>query len=516
MPNLIAGLLTSIATVLIWRRLSVRGAFPLFLVTSGASIWAICESLLFMNFDMTTKILITKAQYIGVVAVPPGMIYYSFAYIGSDRLSNYRYGVFLAAVPVMTLFLAWTNEYHHLIWIRFWTDDSGIFPMLANSHGSMFWFWIVFSYLLLTISALAIIKTYVKSNIFFKRQLGVILAAMAFPWCGNVIYNFGLSPIPNMDLTAIAFTFTGLALAWGFFRYKLYDVIPIARDEVFRGLKDGVIVLDADGRLVDYNPAALTVFDFQMTGDLIGRKATEVFQRYETLCKYIDGRIQKDLEVSVESGGIEKIHELKMNFFSDKKGNHMGNILVFRDITARKQLESELQRLAETDPLTGIRNMRCILEYGKEDFRKSKRYGRSMSVLMLDVDHFKRINDTYGHQAGDAVLKEVARTCRESMREPDVIGRFGGEEFLVVLPETGIKAALSAAERLRRKIEEIETPSKDGVITVTVSIGVSQVIESDAVLDNVIKRADEALYIAKTRGRNNVAALESDSVACRI
>lgn len=516
MPNLLAGILTAIATALLWKRLAVRGALSLFLVTFGAAIWAICEAMILMKFDMNTRIFITKAQYIGITIVPPALLFYVFAYIGSEKINKVRYYIYLSIIPALTLLLAWTNEWHNLIWTRFWIDDTGPFPMLANTHAPMFWFYAFYSYGLIAVSAVVIIKHFIKSNVFFRKQLGVILAAMAFPFCGNIIYNFGLSPIPNMDLTALAFNFTGLALAWGFFRYRLYDVIPIARDEVFKGLQDGVIVFDGDDQLIDFNPAAISIFDLHQVGLLIGRKASVVFEKYEALVKHINQPDRESLEVPVKSAGINKTYDLKMNIFSDHKGKTVGKILVFRDITARKELESELQRLAETDALTGIRNRRCILEYGAKDFRKSKRYKRPMSVLMLDVDHFKRINDTYGHQTGDEVLKQITKSCQENLREPDVIGRVGGEEFMVVLPETDIRQATKVAERLRSKIEGLSLHAVDGALSFTISVGAAQITDSDKRLEDVIKRSDEALYVAKTRGRNIVIASEADSIVCRI
>ncbi|HEY9080344.1 diguanylate cyclase [Magnetovibrio sp.] len=161
----------------------------------------------------------------------------------------------------------------------------------------------------------------------------------------------------------------------------------------------------------------------------------------------------------------------------------------------------ELELLASVDPLTGMTNRRAFYEEAERIFQSSKRYGRNMSVLMLDIDHFKRINDTYGHAVGDQVLVEIASCFRQVCRETDLPARFGGEEFIVLLQEADQDAALKTAERLRQAITAINVVGSEN--TITASIGVSQLNEETNKLDGLILRADKAMYSAKAKGRNN-------------
>jgi diguanylate cyclase (GGDEF)-like protein len=169
-------------------------------------------------------------------------------------------------------------------------------------------------------------------------------------------------------------------------------------------------------------------------------------------------------------------------------------------------LFQEIHSLALTDPLTGLQNRRSLFNLGRIEFARSSRLYRPFSCLMLDIDHFKQFNDTYGHPTGDQVLGQVAECAKRSIREVDLIGRYGGEEFLFFLPETDLLTAQRVAERLRASIEKMPIRVSEQELHVTVSIGVSRKDENTLELETLIARADQALYIAKHKGRNRVAS----------
>ncbi|MBP2291468.1 GGDEF domain-containing response regulator [Azospirillum rugosum] len=179
---------------------------------------------------------------------------------------------------------------------------------------------------------------------------------------------------------------------------------------------------------------------------------------------------------------------------------------VVRDISERKRVEAELRRMATTDPLTGLWNRRRFLELAEGELSRLRRYARPVSVLMLDIDHFKAINDTHGHAAGDEALCRLADRCRAELRETDHLGRLGGEEFAIVLPETGLGEAVEVAERLRLSLSDMPVRLGDTTLHMTVSIGVAACRDGDASIDRALGRADRALYAAKGGGRNRVVA----------
>jgi GGDEF domain-containing protein len=201
----------------------------------------------------------------------------------------------------------------------------------------------------------------------------------------------------------------------------------------------------------------------------------------------------------------------------------------FADIAAlameNSRLYREVQALATTDELTGVHNRRSLLELSNRELRRSQRYERPLSVLMLDVDHFKQVNDTWGHAAGDIVLRGIAQHCMEQLRSTDALGRYaqkdedggnligrlGGEEFAILLPETNLDQALFVAERIRSAVERMlfKVPDAHGVsdsalLHVTVSIGVASLNPEMAAMTDLLNQADKALYTAKQTGRNRV------------
>lgn len=171
----------------------------------------------------------------------------------------------------------------------------------------------------------------------------------------------------------------------------------------------------------------------------------------------------------------------------------------------RARLFQEVQSLALTDPLTGLHNRRSLFELGKIEFSRAHRFHRPFCCLMLDLDHFKQINDTHGHQTGDMVLQEFAKRCKDSVREIDLIGRYGGEEVLILLPETEIETAVRMAERIRSAICSNPFSIANMNLNITASIGVSTKDDNTPALDTLVARADQAMYIAKHKGRNCVA-----------
>ncbi|MEN6630340.1 MAG: diguanylate cyclase [Sulfuricella sp.] len=182
-----------------------------------------------------------------------------------------------------------------------------------------------------------------------------------------------------------------------------------------------------------------------------------------------------------------------------------GFVRTFTDNTKRKALEASLMKLSSEDPLTGLYNRRTILDSLEEEIKRGQRYKHPLSFLMMDIDHFKKINDQWGHPTGDEVLKSFAAACQSMMRDADKVGRFGGEEFAMILPETGMKDAEPVAERIRKITAEMEIHTKRSTapIPVTVSVGVTTTADGDDA-ETVIARADEALYEAKNSGRNRV------------
>ena len=201
--------------------------------------------------------------------------------------------------------------------------------------------------------------------------------------------------------------------------------------------------------------------------------------------------------------------EIVANFFEYEGKEY--NCALVREITDRKKLEEQLKQRAHIDYLTGVSTRRYFMEQAELELNRSIRYENPLSMMMLDADFFKRINDSHGHKTGDLVLKKLAEICRYSLREVDIIGRMGGEEFAILLPETDNSAAIETAKRLRKAIASTGVPLEAGLpLHFTVSIGVSSLTSKEDNIDVLLNQADKALYEAKSAGRNRVFAFNEN------
>jgi diguanylate cyclase len=192
----------------------------------------------------------------------------------------------------------------------------------------------------------------------------------------------------------------------------------------------------------------------------------------------------------------------------DEKGAIEFIFISVHDVTEAVNFEQKLLEMNMRDSLTGIKNRRCLEMHLKEEIERHKRYGHPLSLIIFDIDFFKHINDAYGHQCGDHILKAIADSIEKSIRSEDIFARYGGEEFCCLLPETSLDAAIVLAERFRKKISKKIYRYQGNQIKVTISLGVSTLGPSTSTTDLLLKKADEGLYKAKNTGRNRVVTID--------
>lgn len=500
-PFMISVTLMTGVAAMAWPRHGARGRRAFILFCFAAGYWSFTEGLLYLGFDIETNFLITCFQYLGIVLTAPTCLILSCIIFGFESwLKPYRARL-LYIVPLFSLIAVWTTSYHHLFYTDWYTITSGPFPMLGIDHGPLFWVSIGYHYLLLAVAFFLLLHQFLTSSGFKRGQAGVILTSLFIVWVANGIYITGHSPVRNMDLSPIAFSFVALSFAWGFYRYNFLDIMPIAKAEIFDGFDDAILVLDKKNRFVSINPAGERLIK-KSFADVSGKKIDEVIDEWPKQSKGYPEHTSKEL--TLNRLNQELTYELRFSILKDWRGNSIGQLVVFYNITKRKRLEKKLFEMATTDPLTGVCNRRRIFELADAEFKKNKRYGSSLSAIMIDIDYFKQVNDRYGHDAGDTVLKTLIQTCRPNLRTTDHLGRLGGEEFIVLLTETKLSNAERCAEKLRAIIEATAVPVKDNVINITISLGVVAIEAQDESFRDTLKRADQALYQAKSEGRNRV------------
>jgi len=295
----------------------------------------------------------------------------------------------------------------------------------------------------------------------------------------------------------------------------------------FQGVLDnlplGVLLADKEMRCVYWNKLGRGLFGIQDDFALVGAPLDAVLRQVAENGGYGPGKAEEHVARRMQLIGSFQPHTVELDRANGGTlqvrgapilvgGAPAGYILLQEDITERKNHQATLERLATTDHLTGLLNRRAFLEATEREIRRAHRYGQSLTLLMLDVDHFKRVNDTWGHPAGDEVLRRIAAACRDMLRDEDLTGRLGGEEFAVTLVQAPLRSAVAVAERLRKAIGELAITHQGQPIAATVSIGVAELAAGSAQLDRMIARADQCLYAAKHRGRNCVVAMHDEAV----
>jgi len=286
---------------------------------------------------------------------------------------------------------------------------------------------------------------------------------------------------------------------------------------IFDSIRDPFSIVDREFKIVRVNEAYAALRNIRSKESLHGEKCYTALAGARTVCP--DCIIEKTF-ATAHPCAKEKPRELPdgseawMEIYTypifDDNGAVSHVIEYVRDVTDRKKTEEEkkkliekLERLSRTDSLTGLLNKRALLDRLEYEVERSKRYNSDLALIICDLDHFKEINDTYGHSAGDKVLQIFADILLSSVRKPDIVGRFGGDEFMLIFPQTPAKGAHGFAERLRRNIEEMSF-ADELPFRLTISIGIAGYEGPADDFQSLMKRADTALYASKRSGRNRV------------
>ena len=277
-------------------------------------------------------------------------------------------------------------------------------------------------------------------------------------------------------------------------------------EAVLKSAPDAVVTLDSSHRVVEWNPAAERIFGYSQE-EVQGRDLDEMITRTDVAeearnytCSVLSGNPVESVESVRYSKDNVPVQVLISGSPIIREGQLTGVVVIYTDISERKRMEQKLQEMATTDQLTGAFNRYKFLECLDYELKRCQRSGAPLSLIMLDIDHFKKINDTSGHSTGARVLKGLVQTIVRNLREVDLLTRWGGEEFIVLTPDSDRQGALALAERLRSAVCGEVFP---GLGSVTISLGVAQHKNEDTA-DSLISRADRQMYRAKQKGRNRV------------
>ena len=458
-----------------------------------------------------TIFLSLKIEYLGAPLI--AVFWFLFAlYYNNYSIKNKLLMALLFVVPLTTIAMLYTNEHHYFHYKTFTIDASGPFPVAITQKG--WWYYVDFVYkMIVAFAGLALFAfSYGKATGYRKRQAKTIFIGALSLWIGNFLQTLGIAPygidIEPFILSA-ALPLSGFAMS----RLRMFDLVPIARDKVFKTMTASVIVLDGRQRVVDFNDSAVSILP-ALSDDAIGKEVAAVFPDQGTLD--IAALMQnEEAHITLPVAGGMRFYSVSCARVGDS-AQDSGVIISLHDITESKEMLKKMHRIASLDALTQVYSRWFFMDAFLREIERCKNAGGCLSLILLDIDHFKKVNDRHGHLAGDSVLRTVTAVLRQTLGPEAMLGRYGGEEFSILLPGVQQDEAMAAAESLRAAAAGAETPLADTSVRVTISLGVAAVIfmpgaaqsmDNAKVCDALILAADTALYRAKQDGRNRVCSV---------
>ncbi len=342
-PIILAVMLLTVSIFFTWQRRA----------TASLALWVLLFLLVVLEWTLgygwellvTTlplKILAAKVQYFGIISSPVIWFIFALWFTGREKWLTRPKVLLLMIIPLITLLLVWTNEWHGLIWTANRLHSFGSYSMMEMSFGLGFWIHTLYSYGVYVYGLILFGQSMIRSSQIYRGQAGLLFLGGITPFVGNALFISGSSPYPYLDITPILFSFTGAMTTWAIFRFRLLDILPVARDTIIESIGDGVLVMDIQGRVVDLNPAAQSTLHCKPS-KILGQPATEALSQWPSLVKYFRNPSETTTEIVLEGF----YYDLRILPLNNRRSRPSGWLAVWRDITERKQAEAELQKAKE-------------------------------------------------------------------------------------------------------------------------------------------------------------------------
>jgi len=409
LPVVASAVVSAALALAAWHRRPAPGATSFCLLMLAVAQWALGYALELASPDLPTTLFWDNISWLGAVSAPALWLAFALQYTGRARWLTRQSVVILVVEPLVTLLLVWTNQFHGLIESNIRLNPGSPFSALVVTYGVWYWINIAYSYLLLFLGALLIgslIQALIRSASLYRGQASALLIAVLAPWVGNALTIFGLNPFPHLDLTPFAFTVTGLAMAWSLFRFRLLDIVPVAREAVIESMSDAVIVLDEQNRIVDLNPAAQRLAD-RTASEAVGQAFTGVFSAWPELVECCRDVTETNAEVIQGAGEALRYFDLRISPLYRRNGHLSvtGRLIVLNDTTGHKQAERALRESEER-----FRNIFAEAPIG-------------MAVVGLD-GRLLQVNKAFCEMLGYHQQELISRSL-SAITHPDDVGKDG-------------------------------------------------------------------------------------------
>lgn len=327
-----------------WRQRNAPGARELAYLMVAAALWAFCDGMALAMTGLQAKLLFSKISHIGIQTVPILFLLFSLRYTNQTWLLTQRWRHLVWVPALLAMFTVFTNDWHHL----FWSDVTLVQTFYGVEddyvHGPLFWLFTGYLYILIVIGTLLLVRSALSNVHRYRLQSIVMINAVAIPWVANFVYLFNLTPWPWLDLTAIAFALTGALLSWALLRLGLLRILPLARTQLVEHMNEGMIALDADGFVVDVNPAGAAILQITAPVETVGRRLGDVSQAGELIARQLArSGDHRSTEITMPTGLTLEVRTSSLA----SAGGSIGALLLLHDISDRKRIENELRASEE-------------------------------------------------------------------------------------------------------------------------------------------------------------------------
>jgi diguanylate cyclase (GGDEF)-like protein len=505
----------------VWRWRSTLASQPFMLMMAAVAGYAVAAAMEAASVGLGAKVFWSTLEYVGSGSVVTFYLMFAIAFTHPHKWLTRRRIAWLWILPILNVGLVATNHWHHLVWTGFVISPNNP-ALVIYQHGPGF-FWVVgCAYLYVLPASILLIQAALRPGRLNRRQSIMLLLGASIPLLGNSLYVFKLAP-PGLNITPMSFLLTGCVYLIHSPQCRLFDLVPVARDRLVERMSNGVLVLDIHNRVLDTNPAALALLGISQ--DCIGYPVEQVVPSW--LGRVLAGwapyatPAEETLDVVAQSRCIE----VQITLLHNLAHKPSGRLVILRDITQRQQaandlqqvnellkqqlleiqrLQTQLQYEASRDSLTGVFNRRYFEETLDREIARAERESYPITIILLDIDYFKQINDTYGHGGGDCVLQAFSNLLCIHTRAADIVCRYGGEEFVIALPTMALQTAYQRAEMIRSDFQNLLIDADGQSVSATVSGGVSAFPIHGQTRGALLLQADRALYAAKANGRNQI------------
>ena len=443
-PLLLSALISAVFTTLLVSRRSAPGAAALLGVMAGVAEWSLCSAMQWASASFAGQFFWLRLRFLGTEVISVGFLIFALQYVGKlKKPQTLRMLALLSIIPLVSLAALWTNEFHELFFrnLRLVLND---YAALRFEFGPWFWVHTLYDYLLLGGGLLFFAQAFMQTPGLYRAQIGAVVVAAVTPLAANFVSITGLSPFPDLDLTPFAFTLTGITLAAGFYRYRMFDVTPVTRDAVMQSIGDAVLVLDAQNRVLDLNAAAEQALGLAAS-QVIGRPAREALAAWPQLAEFYGGgtTLTAPLEIMLGEGADRRYFDVRTSV-AERDGQITSRLVLLHDITDRKQAEETL-RQSESQ----YRSIIASLEdpYFEADLEGNLTLVNAAFVRGIG---YNRVEEVQGRHFRHFTDRKYIRTAYEIFNTVYRTGQpYKGVEFWLQLKDSTISQAETSITLIR-------------------------------------------------------------------